>query len=76
LGQTINRGYKWPSNIQNQNFAFGVSSIPSESFSKEVWAYFVLGESAKDVVYNHPGIFDDEKTRQLYLKSHLNYEAG
>jgi len=62
LAQTLNRNYKWPQQIQTDNFAFGVSVVHSES--------------TKEVLYNHPGIHEDEKARQLYIKSHLQYDSG
>jgi len=63
LGRSVDRSYKWPEEIKTyKNHLFGVPIVQSES--------------AKGVIYDHPGLHDDERIRQLYVKSHSQWEAG
>lgn len=63
LGQTLTRNYQMPGTVYDPNFKFGVETIKSES------AYTLI----------HPPegrTAEDEKTRQMYYKSHGVTEAG
>ena len=63
LGKSIVRNYKFPDEVKNPNFRFG---IPTKD-----------DNSTKDLIYNNKWpLFESQKTKDLYYKSHLVTEPG
>ena len=63
LGKSIVRNYKFPDEVKSQNFRFGVPTNNENS--------------VKDLIYNNKcPLFESQKTKDLYYKSHLVTEPG
>lgn len=64
LGRGPSRNYVWPDNVLNKSFAFGA---PTQS-----------SDTAKEVMQNknYPFLQENEKTLELYKRTHARFESG
>ena len=64
LGRGPSRNYVWPGNVLNKRFAFGA---PTQT-----------GDTAKELMQNknHSFLQENEKTLELYKRTHARFESG
>ena len=63
MAKTIDRKYNLPEQAKQDNFKYG---LPTEKNQYDV----------KETIYSAENMPENEEIRQMYLKSHLDYDPG